>query len=340
MKTVPVEESVGMVLCQDITKIVPGEFKGRAFKKGHVIRKEDVEELLKLGKENIYVWESGPDEVHENEAALRIARATAGSNVEYSEPYEGKSTFHASIKGLFKVNSSLLYQINAIDQISVACMPNNFPVEKGRKLVGARVIPLVVAEEKLSQVEELCREQGQVFEVKPYRKLKVGIVTTGSEVFKGRIKDKFGPVIREKVKNFEGEVLGQVFCPDDIDKITGAVRDFKAQNADLIVLTGGMSVDPDDLTPGAIKQTGARVVTYGVPIQPGNMFMMAYLENTALIGIPGCGMFFKTTVMDVVLPRIFAGEEITRDDFIRMGEGGFCSGCDECHYPVCYFCRN
>ncbi len=339
MKTVPVEESIGMVLCQDITKIVPGEFKGRAFKKGHVIQKEDVAELLKIGKENIYIWEPEPDQIHEDEAALRIARAAAGSNVEFSEPYEGKSTFHASIKGLFKVNSSLLYELNAIDQISVACLPNNFPVEKGRKLVGARVIPLVVADEKLSQVEELCREQGQVFEVKPYCSLKVGIVTTGSEVFKGRIKDRFGPVIREKVKKFEGEVLGQIYCPDNIEEIIRAVREFKVQNADLIILTGGMSVDPDDLTPGAIKQTGARVVTYGVPIQPGNMFMMAYLENTAIIGVPGCVMFCKTTVMDMVLPRIFAGEELTRDDFIRMGEGGFCSECEECRYPGCYFCR-
>lgn len=340
MEKVPVAEAVGMILCQDITRIVPGEFKGRAFKKGHVIREEDVEELLNLGKENIYVWAPEPGDIHENEAALRLSKAAVGANIFFGEPYEGKCTLISQKKGLFKVNSSLLYRINSVDSVSIASLPNNFPVEKDQKLGGARVIPLVIAEDRVIQVEELCRDHGPVFEIKPYGKLKAGIITTGSEVFKGRIKDQFGPVMKDKIASFNGDLLGQVFCPDDLDRIDQAIQSFVSQEADIIILTGGMSVDPDDLTPGAIRKSGANIVTYGVPAQPGNMFLLAYLGKTVLMGVPGCAMFSRTTVLDMVLPRIFAGEKLIREDFIRMGEGGFCSGCKICSYPNCYFGRS
>ena len=339
MEKVAVTEAVGMVLCQDITKIVPGEFKGRAFKKGHIIREEDVEVLLNLGKENIYVWAPEPGDIHENDAALRLSRATVGENITFTEPYEGKSTLISEEKGLFKVNSDLLFRINSIDTISIASLPNDFPVGKEQKLAGARIIPLVTKEEKIIQVEELCQKKGPVFTVKPYQKLKCGIITTGSEVYKGRIQDKFGPVMRNKIASFDGEFIGQLLCPDDLAEIEKAIHDFVARGAEMIILTGGMSVDPDDLTPGAIKKSGARIVTYGVPAQPGNMFLLAYLGKTALMGVPGCAMFCRTTVLDVVLPRIFAGEELEKEDFIKMGEGGFCSGCKECTYPNCYFGR-
>jgi len=339
MEKVPVKEAVGMVLCQDITKIVPGEFKGRAFKKGHVIREEDVDVLLNLGKEHIYVWAPEPGDIHENDAALRLSRAVAGANIDFTEPYEGKCTLFAREKGLFKVNSSLLYRINSVDSISIASLPNNFPVDKNQKLAGARIIPLVTPEERVIEVEDLCREKGPAFLVKPYHKLKCGVITTGSEVYKGRIEDKFGPVMINKINAFDGEFLGQVLCPDDLDLIGAAIEKFVHEGADLVILTGGMSVDPDDLTPGAIKKSGARIVTYGVPAQPGNMFLLAYLGKTVLMGVPGCAMFNRTTVLDVVLPRIFAGEELKKEDFIKVGEGGFCSGCKECTYPNCYFGR-
>lgn len=337
MEIVPVAEAVGMILCQDITKIVPGEFKGRAFKKGHVIKEEDVEVLLSLGKENIYVWAPEPGDIHENDAALRLSRCTTGSNIVFNEPNEGKCTLISQVRGLFKVNSSLLYMINSVDSVSIASLPNNFPVEKDQKLAGARVIPLVIEEEKVIQAEDLCREHGPVFQVKPYKKLKAGVITTGSEVYKGRIKDKFGPVMKNKIASFDSEFIGQVLCPDDPDRIEQEIRDFVSQGAEMIILTGGMSVDPDDLTPGAIKKSGANIVTYGVPAQPGNMFLLAYLGKTVIMGVPGCAMFCRTTVLDVVLPRLFAGEELIKDDFIKMGEGGFCSSCKECSYPKCYF---
>ena len=339
MKKIAVEKAVGMILCHDITQIIPGKFKGRAFKKGHIIQKKDVEKLVELGKEQIYVWEPKAGEIHEDEAALRIARAVSGKNIDFDEPKEGKSTLKSKDRGLLKIDSNLLYRINSIKDISIASLPQNFVVESGQKLAGVRIIPLTTREENLIQIEDLCRGEAKIFEIKKYKKLKVALITTGNEIYKKRIQDKFGPVIREKLEFFNAQFLGQTFCLDNIGEIKKAILHYKQQEADLIILTGGMSVDPDDLTPGAIRESGAKVVTYGTPIQPGNMFMMAYLGETVLLGVPGCAMYHKTTVLDVVLPRIFIGEILTKEDFIKMGEGGFCLNCEVCRYPQCFFCR-
>jgi len=339
MKKVRVQDAVGLKLCHDITKVIPGQFKGPAFKRGHVIREEDIEELLSIGKEHIYVWEDNADEVHEDDAAIRIAKAVMGKNLCYTETQEGKSTLLATSRGLLKVKSSLLFEINSVEDVTVTSLPNNFQVEVEQKVASARIVPLVTKEKNVQKVEELCATHGPVFDIEPYRKLKVGIVITGSEVYKGRIKDKFGPVIRKKMEYFDAEILGQEYCLDDTAYIEQRILDFKEKGAGLIIVTGGMSVDPDDLTPGAIRNTGATVVTYGVPVQPGNMFMMAYLNEVAILGVPGAASYFKTTVLDVVLPRIFIGEVLTKNDFIAMGEGGLCSHCQMCQYPNCYYGR-
>lgn len=340
MKKVKVEDAVGMILCHDITKIVPEKFKGTAFKKGHIIQKEDIPELLKIGKEHLYVWEQKPGKLHENAAAKRIAKIASGENLKILPPAEGKCTFVSEKKGLFEVKSDILLKINSVPMISVATLPKNFKVEKGMKVAGSRVIPLVIDENYVIQVENICKEMGPAFKVTPYKKLKAGIVVTGSEVYKGRIKDKFGPVMEKKLSYFGADILGKTYCPDNIKDIKNSIISLKEKGANIIIVTGGMSVDPDDLTPGAIRQTGAKVITYGVPVQPGNMFMLSYLEGSAILGVPGCAMFMKTTVLDAVLPRIFAGHILEKGDFISMGEGGFCFGCKPCKYPVCYFCRN
>ncbi|KYO66804.1 molybdopterin-binding protein [Thermovenabulum gondwanense] len=338
MKILPVEKAVGMILCQDVTKIVPGEFKGRAFKKGHIIKEEDIQELLKLGKEHVYVWEAREGEIHEDEAAIRIARSVSGENVVFDEPYEGKSSLKSAIKGLLKVDQELLYEINSVDLVTVASLPDNFTVEEGQKIAGARVIPLVIDEEIIKKVEMICSER-KIFNVKPYRKMKAGIITTGSEVYKGRIKDRFGPIMIKKLEYFGAEFLGQIFCPDDVNLIIKGINEMLEKNAEVVILTGGMSVDADDLTPKAIKECSEHVVTYGAPVQPGNMFMLAYRGNSALLGVPGCAMYHRTTILDAILPRIFIGERLKKEDFIKMGLGGLCQGCEVCRYPNCYFCR-
>lgn len=337
MKVVPVKEAVGMVLCHDVTRIVPGEFKGRAFKKGHVITEEDVPELLKIGKENIYVFDLKEGFVHENDAALRIAQGAVGQGINITEPSEGRVNLVASADGLLKINADALYQINEIEEVVFATLHANQQVKAGRNVAGTRIIPLVTREEKIQAVEQICMENQSVIEVKPFKPFKVGIVTTGSEVYHGRIEDKFGPVVKAKFAELGSQVLRQVFVSDDVPMTVKAVHEFLREGAEIIAVTGGMSVDPDDQTPASIRAAGGEVITYGSPIFPGAMFMLAYIGDVPVVGLPGCVMYVRSSIFDLVVPRILAGETLTRADIIAMGHGGFCENCSECRYPVCGF---
>jgi molybdenum cofactor synthesis domain-containing protein len=337
MKTVPVEDAVGMVLCHDITQITPGEFKGRAFKKGHIIQQEDVPKLLDLGKRQIFVWELSEGFVHENDAAIRMAAAAAGQGITLSEPKEGKVSLIAGADGLLKVNVAALNAINEIDQAMFATLHSNQKVTEGKTVAGTRIIPLVIEETKISQVEGICREQYPVIEVKPFKPCSVGIVTTGSEVYYKRIEDKFGPVLFSKFAEFGCSVLQQIFVPDGIELIAESIRALLERGAEIITVTGGMSVDPDDVTPAGIRSAGGRIVSYGAPVLPGAMFLLAYIGAIPVLGLPGCVMYHKTTVFDLVLPRILAGEKVTRKDIITLGHGGLCADCKACRYPDCGF---
>ncbi|GAB7387803.1 molybdopterin-binding protein [Bacillaceae bacterium] len=322
LREVPVEQAVGMVLPHDLTKIIPGEFKGRAFKKGHVIRPEDVEELKNIGKEHIYILEIPDGYLHENEAALRIARAIAGQNLAWDEPHEGKVTLKATQPGLTKIDKERVYAINAIGDLALATVLANRPVAPGQPVAGTRAIPLLIEEEKICRVEAIAAEK-PIIEVVPLQKKRVGIVTTGNEVYSGRIEDKFGPVVKRKVEQLGSTVIGQRFAPDDVSRIQQEIRALLAAKADLILVTGGMSVDPDDRTPGAIKGLGAEIVSYGTPMLPGSMLLIAYLDDTPVMGLPGCVMHDPFTSFDVFLPRILAGERIRREDVIEIGYGGY-----------------
>lgn len=337
MRELPVQEAVGRVLFHDITRIAPGEFHGRAFKKGHVIAEEDVPKLLNLGKDNIYVLDLEEGFVHENDAALRIAKSAIGEGIQMNEPVEGKVTLTAVRRGLLKVNAEALARINGIDEVVLATLHTNQQVLSRKQVGGTRIIPLFTEEEKIRQVEEICRELYPVITVKPFRSLKVGMVTTGNEVFHGRIEDKFGPVVREKFLKFASEVTRQILVADSIPTTVRAIRELIAEGAEMVVCTGGMSVDPDDRTPASIRAAGGKVITYGSPTFPGAMFLLAYIGKIPVIGLPGCAMYSKATVFDMVVPRLLAGETVTRADFATFGHGGFCSSCTECRYPACSF---
>lgn len=326
LREVKVEDAVGMILPHDLTQILPGEFKGRLFRKGHQIQESDISALLSIGKEHIYVMELEPGFLHEDEAAMRMAQAVRGENVVVTEPHEGKVNLKSTIHGLAKINKAFVDSVNAVDQLVISTIHTNTVVHEGQSLVGTRVIPLIVEEAKIQRIEQQARvwvqDQGSPIEVKPFRKLRVGLITTGSEVFKGRIQDKFGPVVKEKVAALGSEVIDQQFTPDESETIVRHIHAYAEQGVDLILVTGGMSVDPDDRTPGAIKQAGARVVSYGTPMLPGSMLMMAYLGDIPVMGLPGCVMHDPYTSFDVLLPRICAGEQIVREDITVMGYGG------------------
>jgi len=333
-----VEQAVGMVLPHDITEIVKDEFKGRAFKKGHVIRAEDIERLRRLGKEHIYVLELGPDEIHEDEAALAMAQALAGSGVEYSpEIVEGKVSLTAARDGLLKINREALFRFNLLGEVICATLQDNTPVQKGEQVAASRLIPLVGERRVVEEAVAVARSGVPIVRVLPLAKVKAGLVITGSEVFHGRIEDKFEQVLRDKLTALGSTVATVRFAPDDPALIAAAIRACQDEGAQLIVTSGGMSVDPDDVTRLGIKEAGAEAVVYGTPVLPGAMFLVGRIGTVPVLGVPACGMFHRITVLDLVLPRILTGETIGREELAALGHGGLCRNCPQCRYPVCSF---
>jgi probable molybdopterin binding protein len=364
-KTVPVASAVGMVLAHDITEIRKDEFKGRAFKKGHIIRVEDIVHLQRLGKEHLFVLSLAPDEVHEDDAAVTLARALMGAGVRVEgEPKEGKVSIVADRDGLLRVNRGALLRFNMLGDVMCATRHSHSLVKKDRLVGGTRAIPLVVKRRLIEDAVSICEDArlagDPVIEVRELRKPKAGVVITGNEVYHGRVSDAFAPVISRKIEALQGEIIGVYYAPDDATIIEHRLRELIAAGADLLITTGGMSVDPDDVTRFAIKNMGATDVTYGAAVLPGAMFLVGYIEKVRstesrvrseensldeirdlqpipILGVPACGMYHAITVLDLILPRVLAGEKIGRKELAELGHGGLCLNCKECRYPVCPF---
>ena len=337
-QTIKVEDAVGKVIGHDITQIIKGEFKGAPFKKGHIIKEEDVPALLKLGKENIYILEFDDNDVHEDDAAIRLATAvTNDDSIVWTGPKESRVNFFAAFDGLLKVNIPALEEINEIPDVVLSTLPKNMPVKKGDMLAGTKVIPLVVPEGTVLTVENICRKEDWIIKVLPFQKYQVGVVITGSEIYKKRIKDEFKPVITAKMEAYGSTVMAVEYAPDDVNIISDKIKEMVANGAGMVIVTGGMSVDPDDVTPKAIQLSGAKVEKYGAAAFPGAMFMLAYHGDVPVMGIPACGMFFKITVVDIILPRLLAGERVTKKDIVALAHGGLCRACPQCNYPNCTF---
>ncbi|MBQ4403497.1 MAG: molybdopterin-binding protein [Selenomonadaceae bacterium] len=321
MREIKVQDAVGCVLCHDVTKIVRGEIKDAAFRKGHVITAEDIPELLKLGKENIFVWENDDTKLHENDAAEILRAICQGENLSAGSVKEGKIELKAACDGVFHVDAEKLNAINDVDEICIATVPNKIPVRKNKSVAGMRVIPLVIDKEKMERVKKIAGDV-PLMKIFPYKKFKVGLVVTGSEIFHERIQDTFTPVIEAKLKTFGLQVDERRISDDSKEMTREKISELLNLGMEMILCTGGMSVDPDDRTPAAIKSTGADVVTYGVPVLPGAMFMLAYKGDVPIMGLPGCVMFCSKTVFDMILPRVLTGEKLTRRDFTTLGVGG------------------
>ncbi len=337
MREVRVEDAIGRVLAHDLTKIVPDKFKGPRYHKGHIISASDIPEFLDMGKENIYILEMKEEDMHENDAATALSSFLMGPNLKACTPREGKVSIKSTIRGLFKVAAEPVHAVNSLGQVAVATLHNNTVVNPEETVSGTRAIPLVIPKKTISKAKEILSFGKPVLEVKPFKPLKVGIITTGNEIYKGRIKDKFTPVIEKKLHEYGGSVEVHNYAPDDIFEIKENILSLRAKEVDVIILTGGMSVDPDDRTPGAVKESGAELVVYGTPVLPGSMFLVAYLHGTPVLGLPGCVMYEKTTIFDLVLPQIFAGERVKKEDIFSLGVGGLCMSCPQCNFPNCSF---
>jgi hypothetical protein len=347
-RKVPLAEAVGMVLAHDITEIRPGEVKCRAYARGHIVGPTDMDHLRRLGKEQLFILDIGSDELHEDDAARVMATALMGSGTAAEgAPREGKINILAKTDGLLKVNQEALLRINLLGEVMCATLHDNTLVRQGTVVAGTRAIPLVVGKKVVEAAVAVTEQFGKVVSVKTLRRPRAGVVITGNEVYYGRIRDAFEPVIRKKVEECRGQIVGVRFTPDDESAIRGAMEELLAADADLLIVTGGMSVDPDDVTRFAIGSLGAAGMTYGSAVLPGAMLLVAYLppanghrEPIPVLGIPACGIYHRTTVFDLVLPRVLAGEFIGREELARLGHGGMCLNCPDCRYPLCPFGKN
>lgn len=336
MKEVAVEQAVGTVLAHDLTQIIPGQYKGPKFKKGHIIAEEDIPLLLSMGKKHLFVLEKDDSDVHENDAAYRIASKAAGNGIILTDPSEGKIELKADMDGLLKIDRQRLFRLVSQDEIMFATIHENTVVRKGEKLAGTRIIPLFVAESVMQEAESILADK-PIIEIVPLKKCKVGIVTTGSEVYSGIIEDAFGPVLVKKFSALGSTVEKQLFADDDDDMIADCIKQLVNEGMDIIGITGGMSVDPDDRTPSGIRKAGGEVVSYGAPVLPGAMFMLSYIDDIPVVGLPGCVMYSNTSIFDLIVPRLLAGERITKQDINQLAHGGLCLNCKTCTFPVCGF---
>ncbi|MBU3112460.1 molybdopterin-binding protein [Clostridium lacusfryxellense] len=337
MMNVMLDDAVGMVIGHDLTEIIPGEFKRATFKKGHIIKVEDIEKLRNMGKNHINVINLTEDQVHEDEAALRLGNSAAGEGIYLEGPSQGRVNLKSAFRGLVKINIEAINKINSIQSIILSSVHNNTLVERDIIVAGTKAIPLIVENDKILEAENICRSLGKIISIKKIMPLKVGIIVTGTEVYNGRIVDKFAPILKEKIMEYGGQLFGIKYSPDIKENIKECIKSFLQCGAEVILISGGMSVDADDVTPSAIEEVADKVVTYGAPVLPGAMFMLSYKNEVAIIGIPACGMYDKITVFDLIFPRVLTREILEQKDFNALANGGLCLKCEVCRYPVCPF---
>ncbi len=326
-----------MVLAHDITRIIPGKFKGVGFKKGHIVNEKDLPELIKLGKKHLYVLNLSANQLHEDDAALRISRAVCGDKLDWTEPVEGKSNIISKTRGIVKVNAAALLKINKLGQLIVSTLKTNFAVQKNQIVAATRIIPLTLNKKKIERLETIAQNHYPVIRAMPYRNLKVGAVVTGSEIYDGLIQDEFDGYVGQKVRDCGARVVKKILTPDKPDSIAAAIGELMGLGCDLILTTGGLSVDPDDVTRQGVQQIGAKIILYGAPVLPGAMFLYAELNGIPILGLPACVYYHRSTIFDLMFPRVLAGDKISKNEIAEMGHGGMCLNCEHCRFPVCPF---
>lgn len=337
LKKVKVEDAVGMALAHDMTKIVPGKFKGVGFPNGHVIREEDISDLLKIGKRNIYIMELDEDQLHEDVAALRIASAVCGQHLRWTHPKEGKSNIISQVDGLLRVHAEGLLAINMIGDIIISTLKNGFPCRKDQIIAATRIIPLMIAEDKIETLEEAASRHHPILEILPFQKRRIGLLVTGSEIYEGLIEDESDAYVGKKLKSYGCRIQKKIVVTDDPVMISNALLELKDAGCELIIATGGLSVDPDDVTRKGVRMAGATIISYGAPVLPGAMFLNARLGDVPILGLPACVFYHPRTVYDLMLPRLLAGEQPDARQIAEMGHGGLCMNCEVCHFPACPF---
>ncbi len=338
-KTISVYESVGTVLAHDITQVVPGESKSAIFKRGHVIREEDIPVLESCGKYNLYNLDLDANTIHEDDAAIKICEAACGEGLSWSAPSEGKSDITADISGVLNIDIASLLKINSLGDICLATRKSTIPVKKGQKVAATRIIPLTIEASRLNCVEEILQDSGPVVTILPYKNMKVAAIVTGSEIVAGKIEDRFDEHVGTKLHEYSAKLISKDYASDNANVIAEKIIAAKAAGAELIILTGGLSIDADDVTRQGVRKSGTTIELYGTPVLPGAMFLLGDLDGVTVLGLPACVFHSHVTLFDLVFPRILAGEKISAEEIYSLGHGGLCLNCQTCVFPNCSFGR-
>lgn len=340
--SIPLQEAIGRPLAHDLTQIDAKNHKKSArFKKGQVITAEDIPVLMDMGRENLSVMEMSPGDVHEDDAALALGGVLCGDNLRLTQPEEGRCNLVAEKSGLLWYIAETVNRVNQDPDWVLSALAPHRPVLAGQTVAGFRIRPLVLEDYRVERAVAAVRGS-KPFKILPFENLKVGLVTTGKEIFDKRVEDAFRPKLDEKLSRLSGTVIGQRYSRDTVEEISQAVRAFIEEGAEVIICTGGMSVDADDKTPGAIRSVCRKISFQGTPALPGAMLMLGWAKpktgerEIAVIGAPACVAFDDRTALDKLLPFIFAGIE-PGDLVRRWGVGGMCEHCHVCHYPSCSF---
>lgn len=334
MRLVPTEKSIGKVLSCDLTQYLEGAPEKIAFKKGHLVEKGDISKLLDIGRTQLFVSEVPEGFIHENEAAALLARHVCAEGIELSASVTGKVMISAAKDGVFKVDRNGLVEFNMYDGVALSCIHANQFVRKGTEIAAVKVIPLFEDEEVLNVIKSKI---SPIVSVKSLSNTKVGLVVTGNEVFHNRIKDRATSILERKISKFGSTIIDRYIKPDLVTDIKNAIVNLHERGAELIVVVGGMSVDPDDVTPSAIVKSGAEVVISKAPTNRGAAFVLSYLNGAIVLGVPACIVHYEITIFDLLLPRILSDEILTKKDVIELAYGGLCSNCVECKFPNCSF---
>ncbi|MBT8357493.1 MAG: molybdopterin-binding protein [Deltaproteobacteria bacterium] len=325
-------------MAHDLTEIIPGKYKGPAFKKGHRVKSEDLCRLMRMGKNNLFVLNLKETQVHEDDAVMELASALSGPGVIFSSnPKEGKLELKAGYPGLFKVNIDALVDFNMIEDVMCASIHNNTSVAKNQSLAATRAIPLVIEKSELKRAATTAGNNYPILSVKMFNPLKIRLIITGNEVYSGLIQDRFENIVEKKIQAFGAVLKETVILPDKREMITDQIKSYLKKDTDLIITTGGMSVDPDDVTKAAIVKSGFDKVHYSSAVLPGAMFLLGYNRTTSIMGLPACGLYHQTTIFDLILPRLMAGEKPGQRGLAKLCHGGLCQNCNPCRFPICPF---
>ncbi|MCC6315368.1 MAG: molybdopterin-binding protein [Thermomicrobiales bacterium] len=304
---------VGAVLAEDAR--AGGK---KRFAKGHRLTAEDAATLAELD-EPIHAVQLEPGEIHEDQAALRLAAAVAGPGLERRGPSQSRYNLVAAHKGQVRVDVDRLRAINRVPGMAVFTLHNRVATVPGKVVTGVKITPVATPESALVAAERIAAGE-PIVQVAPFQPLVVGVIS--SEGMSDRVRQRFRDIVTRKMGWYGARVLRFVEVPPEADAVGEAVAALRADGADVILSAGGNTIDPLDPALAALQRMGAEMVRFGAPVHPGSMFWMAYLDETPVVNLASCGMYAKASVADLVLPTVMSGARVDIDELADLGYGG------------------